>query len=244
MVPIWVGTSGWHYPHWRGPFYPQGFKNDRMLGFYAERFSAVEINNSFYRLPSEESFRRWRDTTPQEFRFAVKASRFITHMKRLKDPATAVERFLVSASGLGKKLSVILFQLPPRWGHNIPRLKTFLEMLPKQWRYAFEFRDPSWHKRDTYAVLERHGAAFCAFELAGQQSPKILTTTFAYIRLHGPGASKYGGRYSKRQLEAWFSYCNACLGKGATEVFVFFDNDEAGYAALNAQELKRMIAAR
>ncbi|MFQ5927733.1 MAG: DUF72 domain-containing protein, partial [Terriglobia bacterium] len=191
---IQVGTSGWHYAHWRGPFYPEKMGSREMLPFYCQRLATVEVNNSFYHLPAKKIFRLWRQQTPREFLFAVKASRYITHMKKLKDPREPLKKFLSHAEELGGKLGPILFQLPPRWGRDAARLKDFLQALPKKHRTTFEFRDPSWFHRETYALLEQHNAAFCVFDLAGQKSPRRLTANFAYLRLHGPSPQHYAGR--------------------------------------------------
>ena len=235
-----MGTSGWHYAHWRGPFYPEDLRPEEMLGFYAERFRTVEINSSFYRPPSRKTFRMWREQTPKQFTFAVKASRYITHMKRLKEPKAALGKFFRQTEGLGEKLGPILFQLPPRWRRNAGRLENFLEMLPSGRRYAFEFRDPTWFDEEIYALLRRHGAAFCAYDLAGRQSPLELTADFAYLRLHGPSAQKYAGRYARAQLWRWAKLCEGWLDGEARQVFVYFDNDQAGFAPLNAMQLSEM----
>ena len=237
---IRVGTSGWHYPHWRGPFYPERFPAEEMLGFYCERLSAVELNNTFYRLPEKKTFRQWRRQTPPKFLFAVKASRYITHMKKLKEPRQPLRKFLSHARELGPKLGPILFQLPPRWGRDAGRLRAFLEALPGRYRYAFEFRDPSWFHRETYRLLEQHNAAFCVFDLAGLESPRLATADFAYLRLHGPSQQSYQGRYTRRQLRDWLRTLRDWQRAGARTVYVFFDNDQAGYAALNARELAAM----
>jgi len=240
---IRVGTSGWHYRHWQGPFYPEDIKSRDMLGFYCGRLQTVEINNSFYHLPAKETFRLWRQVTPRHFLFAVKASRYITHMKKLKDPGQSLALFLSHVDELGGKLGPILFQLPPRWGRDPGRAREFLGALPEEHRYAFEFRDPSWFHREIYALLEQHNAAFCVFDLAGQESPRILTADFAYLRLHGPATLKYAGRYTRSELRDWLRSAKRWLTEGAREVFIYFDNDEAGYAALNALELQEMIRA-
>lgn len=237
-----IGTSGWHYAHWRGPFYPKELPSRDMLAWYRDRFDTVEINNSFYRLPSADTFAAWRDATPQEFRFAVKGSRYITHRKKLKDPHAALERFLPAAEVLGRKLGPILFQLPPRWNCNVDRLGAFLDALPKRHRYTFEFRDPSWHQPAVYRLLTRHNAAFCIFELAGVASPLAVTADFAYVRLHGPGR-KYEGDYSAEALEAW-AFRIRGWRKALAAVYVYFDNDQGGYAAKNAAELKTLLEAQ
>ena len=238
---ILIGTSGWHYAHWKGPFYPAKIASGEMFAFYCERFATVELNNSFYRLPSNETFRCWKKQAPSGFLFAVKASRFITHMKKLKDPEQSLTRFLSAATGLGRKLGPVLFQMPPFWSKDTARLSAFLCALPKGLRCAFEFRHPSWFDREVYELLQTQDAAFCAFDLAGEQSPRTLTASFGYLRLHGPAKQKYSGRYSKPQLRQWLSCCELWIKEGAQQVFVYFDNDQAGYAAINAQELQEMI---
>jgi uncharacterized protein YecE (DUF72 family) len=238
---IRIGTSGWHYAHWRGPFYPDGIPSEKMLEFYCSRLATVEINNSFYHLPSEETFRMWRKTAPPGFLFSVKASRYITHMKKLKDPDQSLSMFLSRAAQLGSKLGPVLFQLPPRWKRDAGRLKDFLQALPKRLRCVFEFRDPSWFRAETYSLLDEYKAAFCVFQLAGQESPPRLTGELAYVRLHGPEASKYTGRYTKVQLREWLRCCEDWINRGAREVFVYFDNDQGGYAALNALEMQEMV---
>src|SRR5215831_8521833 len=158
---IRIGTSGWHYKHWRGPFYPERFPAAKMLDFYKERFDTIELNNTFYRLPPERGVCAWRDSTPDYFLFAVKGSRFLTHMKKLKDPELGLERFFERVDLLGPKLGPILFQLPPFWDLDLERLDVFLRALPRRGRYAFEFRNPTWHVRPVYDLLTRHDAAFC-----------------------------------------------------------------------------------
>jgi uncharacterized protein YecE (DUF72 family) len=235
-----IGTSGWHYDHWRGPFYPADIRSEQMLDFYARKFQTVEINNSFYHLPSEKTFQAWKDQTPPGFLFAVKANRYITHMKKLKEPEKPLEKFFAHAEALGLKLGPVLFQLPPHWGRNRERLEEFLRALPAGGRYAFEFRDPSWFHEEILALLEKHQAAFCVYDLAGQESPRALTAGFAYLRLHGPAGEKYSGRYTRAQLHGWLECCRDGLRQGAREVFVYFDNDPSGFAALNARELVDM----
>jgi uncharacterized protein YecE (DUF72 family) len=237
---IRIGTSGWHYAHWRGPFYAQKLPAAKMLEFYCRRLRSVEINNSFYHLPARQTFREWKEGTPPDFLFAVKASRYITHMKKLKDPAEPLALFLSHAEGLGSKLGPVLFQLPPRWGRDASRLKDFLGALPRRHRYAFEFRDPSWFHPEIYSLLEQYNAAFCTFDLGGEESPRPLTADFAYLRLHGPAAQKYAGRYSRSQLRQWLRGAETWLDQGARQVFVYFDNDQAGFAALNALEFEAM----
>jgi uncharacterized protein YecE (DUF72 family) len=182
----------------------------------------------------------WRDTVPEGFRFAVKASRYITHMKKLKDPADSVARFFERAEGLGDRLGPVLFQLPPNWRANPERLDAFLAGLPSGPGYVFEFRDPSWFDDAVRDVLARHNAAFCIYDLAGEQSPLTVTADFVYVRLHGPAETAYQGSYSDEALAEWAQRFRAWRDAGR-DVYCFFDNDEAGYAALDAQRLQGLL---
>jgi len=209
-----------------------------MFEFYAERFDTVEINNSFYRLPTEETFAAWSAAAPAGFCFAVKASRFLTHMKKLKDPEEPIDRLLTRAAFLGPKLGPILFQLPPNWPIDIERLECFSRLLPPQHHYSIEFRNATWNTKAVYEILERYNIAYCAFHLAGFESPREVTSDFAYVRLHGPGG-KYQGSYSDTDLEGWAVQ----IGKWRRTlkaVYVYFDNDQAGYAAKDAARLRAL----
>jgi uncharacterized protein YecE (DUF72 family) len=234
-----IGTSGWNYPHWKERFYPPGLPTSDWLGYYARRLSTVEINNTFYNLPSESVFEGWRDGVPEGFTFAVKASRYITHMKKLKDPKESLERFFGRVRHLGEHQGPVLFQLPPRWHRARERLEAFFEALPPGQPSAFEFRDPSWHHEEIYAVLEAHNAAFCIYELAGETSPKRVTADFVYLRLHGPGGA-YQGSYGPGALAGWAEAFRAWNREGR-RVYCYFDNDQNAYAAHNALELARMM---
>jgi uncharacterized protein YecE (DUF72 family) len=236
---IRIGTSGWHYKHWVGNFYPEKCPVSKMLAHYYSQFDTVELNNSFYMLPKIETMRCWRDATPRNFEFAVKASRFLTHNKKLKEPENALNNFLPRAEALGEKLGPILFQLPPKWRINLDRLKEFLEALPKYHRYTFEFREPSWLVPQVYDLLRAHNAAFCIYELAGFHTPIEITADWTYVRLHGPGG-KYQGSYSDEVLRTWAKRI-AQWSKELKSIYVYFDNDQAGYAAENALQLKRLI---
>lgn len=235
---IHIGTSGWHYQHWKGPFYPENIHNDSLLKYYAGFFNTVEINNSFYRLPQEETLHDWSNTVPEGFIFAVKGSRYITHMKKLKDAGEPVKSFMKKIDVVGDRLGPVLFQLPPRWKVNVERLGSFLNVLPKKYRYAFEFRDASWFIQGVYDLLTRHRAAFCIYDLDGRESPKIVTTDLVYIRLHGPDGP-YRGQYSDRQLAGWADVVSSWAAQGKS-VYCYFDNDEAGYAAIDARKLRDM----
>jgi len=236
---IRIGTSGWHYKHWLGPFYPKTLRAPEMLSWYMERFDTVEINNSFYHLPTARTFAAWREKAGSRFRFAVKGSRYITHRKKLNDPEQTLARFLDPVQALDDRLGPILFQLPPRWSCNLDRLTAFLRLLPDSHRYAFEFRDRSWHCPPVYRLLRRYHAAFCIYELAGFESPREVTADFAYVRLHGPGA-KYQGDYSTKALTQWAEQI-AVWCRTLRAVYVYFDNDQAGYAPKNAGELRALV---
>ncbi len=236
---IHIGTSGWHYGHWKGPFYPDALSAKEFLVFYSRKFQTVEINNSFYKLPEESTLEAWKETVPPGFIFAAKASRYITHMKKLKEPRQSLATFLDRIAVLGDKLGPILFQLPPRWSCNPERLRHFLAALPGRFRFAFEFRDPSWINDQTCQALAEHGAAFCIFEIAGYLSPKEVTADFVYIRLHGPGGA-YEGSYDTPTLAGWAGAIRSWAAQGK-EVFCYFDNDQAGFAAQNALELQEML---
>ncbi len=173
-----IGTSGWSYDHWRGAFYPETLPAGRWLEFYARQFNSVGINSSFYRLPKEKTLQNWCDGVPDGFVFTVKANRFITHMKKLKDARHTMSPFLQRISVLGERLGPVLLQLLPRWHFNEHRLASFLASLRTDFRYAFEFRDPSWMNEQTCAQLAQHGAAFCIYELDGFTSPGEVTTDF------------------------------------------------------------------
>jgi uncharacterized protein YecE (DUF72 family) len=236
---IRVGTSGWNYPHWSGTFYPEDLRSGDWLDYYRRRFDTVELNKSFYNLPSASQFETWRDAVGGEFEFSVKASRYITHMKKLKDPQEATARFLSAVRSLGPRLGPILFQLPPNWRANSGRLAAFLAALPADLRCVFEFRDPSWMSAEILDLLREHRRAFCIYELAGYRSPAPVTADFAYLRLHGPGDA-YEGSYDDEALAEWARWARQRESEGV-DVYLYFDNDQHGYAPENALRLKSML---
>lgn len=240
---IRIGTSGYHYKHWVGSFYPPKTSGAKLLEHYVRHFNTLELNNSFYRLPTVSAFECWRDSTPSDFVFAVKASRFITHNKKLKDPQNGLDNILSRAEHLGKKLGPILFQLPPRWKINSARMENLLEILPRTHRYTFEFRDTSWINPEINRILQRFNAAFCIYELAGYHSSMVVTADFAYVRLHGPKERKYQGSYTRSRLTWWANRINE-WARHLKAVYVYFDNDQAGYAPKNALMLKKMVLGR
>jgi uncharacterized protein YecE (DUF72 family) len=238
---IKIGTSGYHYKHWLNTFYPSGTKMEGQLAYYCLVFDTVEINNSFYKLPAIHTVKDWKESVPGNFLFAAKASRYITHVKRLHVTKAAISQFIKRVAYLGEHLGPILFQLPPRWKCNLERLKAFLGRLPEGYRYVFEFRDPDWYRPEVYDLLSSYNCAFCIYQLAGHQSPKEITADFIYIRLHGPGQNKYQGSYTDGQLNEWAKQCLAWQ-KQHKDIYIYFDNDQKGYAALNAQRLIGLLS--
>lgn len=236
---VYIGTSGWSYKHWVGKFYPPGLPSSRQFAFYQQHFTTVELNNSFYRLPPPENFANWRNETNAKFIFAVKANRFLTHMKKLIVDRSSIHRLFASVDELEEKLGPILFQLPPKWKINEDRLAAFLAALPKGYRYAFEFREHSWYNDNVYALLRKYNVSFCIYELEYHQSPEVVTSDFIYIRLHGPG-SKYQGSYTNATLALWAAKMEGWQKQGK-DVYIYFDNDQEGYAAFNALTLKEML---
>lgn len=237
---IRIGTSGWLYKHWRGTFYPKGLPQKDEFEYFSLFFNTVELNNPFYRLPSRETFEGWKQKSKPDFLYIVKASRYITHMKKLKDTEDALELFLNNCDGLEDKLGPILFQLPPHWELNIERFETFLKTLPKGYRFAFEFRNETWYHPEVYKLLKKYKCAFCIYQLAGHMSPIEVTTDFVYLRLHGPTKNKYQGSYDFKTLKGWAEKSREWQAAGK-DVFIYFDNDDSGFAAFNAQVIEMML---
>jgi uncharacterized protein YecE (DUF72 family) len=237
---IWIGTSGYVYRHWRrGVFYPAGLKVRDELAYFATRFPTVELNNSFYRLPTPEMFDRWREATPDGFLFAVKASRYITHIKRLKDVADEVALFMERADRLGSKLGPILFQLPPNQQIDVGRLQAFLALLStRRRRWVLEFRHPSWHSVDVYRMLAEHQVALCIPVGGGLHPDRITTAPFTYIRFHR-GQEPRGG-FTREEIRTWAGQIRALSGAGK-EVFVYFNNDWEGFAIRDAVALEQLL---
>lgn len=235
---IRIGTSGWVYPHWRGIFYPASLPQRFWFGYYAERFDTVEINNSFYRLPTTTAFDAWRRQAPARFTFAVKASRYLTHMKKLKDPEEPVQLFFDRARHLGPHLGPVLYQLPPRWGPDLDRFEHFLKTLPRNRLHAVEFREPRWLAEPVFQMLERFRVALCVHDLGNIGVPGLTTASFAYVRFHGgPG---HGGRYSDPELESWAGRIADWHAAGIS-VYAYFNNDVGGHAIANALRLRQLL---
>ncbi len=238
-MQYYIGTSGWHYEHWRSQFYPPGLAKPKWLGFYAGQFGTVELNNSFYRLPSEAAFARWRSSTPGGFVFAVKVSRFITHIKRLKDTGEALETFLSGARVLEEKLGPLLYQLPPGMHRDDSRLESFLSILPRGMRHVFEFRHRSWLDEGVFRLLLDYNAGFCVFDMPGVSCPVVATADFAYVRFHG-STGLYWSCYTDDELAGWAEKL-ARLAAKLEAVYIYFNNDAEGFAIRNALTLHRYL---
>jgi uncharacterized protein YecE (DUF72 family) len=239
---IRIGCSGWQYEHWRDDFYPAELPQSRWFAHYALHFDTVEINNSFYRLPPPETFARWREQAPPRFLYAVKASRFLTHMKKLKDPEDPVFRFFDSASKLGPNLGPVLYQLPPGWRLDLARLEHFLSVLPRGYRHTIEFRETSWYDDRVYELLARYGVALCLHDMQGSASGRLVVGPFIYMRFHH-GTAKYGGRYPDDRLDEWADWLAERIGDGL-DVFAYFNNDTGGHASRDAVRLRDRIHVR
>lgn len=258
MANIHIGTSGWQYGDWRGKFYPKDLVQRKWLEFYSQNFKTVEINATFYHSMKPATFENWAKTVPGDFVFAVKASRFITHIKRLKTTNSSMIQIIVLATVMGKKLGPILFQLPPRFKADEKRLKTFLQAFtseepiqsPRRWpkgllgggniRLAFEFRDPSWFSEPIYRILRKHNAALVIAE-SGSYWPQeeAITADFTYLRFHGEGGS-YASKYTGAELKVWAGKIKKWQRAGI-DVYAYFNNDVQGYAVENAKKLEQLL---
>jgi uncharacterized protein YecE (DUF72 family) len=236
---IYVGTSGWQYRDWRGPFYPEKLPQRSWLQHYATRFPVVEVNNSFYMLPKEETFDRWRQSTPDGFGFVVKASRYITHIRRLRDPKDPVDLFWSRARRLGPKLGPVLFQLPPNFPADEPLLEDFLHVLPKQGQAAVEFRDPSWETDRVYAILDRARAALVLPDRPGARIDPVVTGGWSYVRFHKGRATHPA--YTRGKLRRW---ADRIAAMDARDVWCFFNNDAWAAAPADAETLMELLGDR
>ncbi len=238
---VLVGTSGYVYDHWRQRFYPEKLSKAKWLEFYATHFSTVELNNTFYRLPSEAALTNWHDSSPADFIFAVKVSRFITHIKRLKDAEEPVETFLSRARILGEKLVPLLYQLPPNMHRNDERLESFLSLLPRGMDHTVEFRHQSWLEDEVFAILHKYNVGFCVFDMPDISCPLVATADFAYIRFHG-SAGLYRSCYSDEELADWAQKLSGLATK-LKAVYIYFNNDAEAFAVKNAKTLRGYLQA-
>jgi uncharacterized protein YecE (DUF72 family) len=237
---VLIGTSGWSYPSWRGPFFPKNVMVKHHLAYYATQFSTAELNGVFYRTPSLDAVRGWREQTPDDFVFSWKASKFITHWKRLSERsvnslALIEERLNI----LGLKAGPVLFQLPPRFEANRERLASFIRLLPKRRAYAFEFRHRSWYEDDIMALLREHAIALCLSDHRDAPAPWEATARHIYIRGHGPGGA-YKGRYPESTLRDWACRTAAWKREGRT-IYIYFDNDQKSAAPADAARLISLV---
>jgi uncharacterized protein YecE (DUF72 family) len=234
-----IGTSGWTYRHWKGEFYPDGVPQRRWLEHYSEHFDTVELNASFYRIPKASTAEGWLKRTPEEFRFAVKASRLITHVRRLSECRETLEWFFRELWPLREKICAYLFQLPPSFAPPPELLESFLSLLPPDNRYVFELRNPECYAGVIPEVLERHGIAFCIHDLADRETPQLVTSSLVYVRFHGT-TGRYSGSYPEHQLQLWASRIRLWSEQGK-DVLAYFNNDIQGHAIRNARALLKML---
>lgn len=236
---IRIGTSGWHYSHWIGRFYPEKLRKDAWLEYYARHFDTVEINNTFYHLPREQTMVNWHDRVPKGFLFAVKASRYITHIKKLRNTAEEVERFFDLAVLLGEHLGPILYQLPPNLHKDLSRLDEFIAGIPVRDRAVFEFRDRSWYEQDTFDLLNARGVALCVHDMGDKAPPRIVTGGMVYVRFHGTNG-RYQGNYPDAMLQDWAAWIKSQIGH-VRAIYAYFNNDISGHALNNARTLKQIM---
>ena len=241
MPDLRIGCSGFSYRHWKKAFYPEDVPSKEWLGYYSTVFPTVELNVTFYRLPLPGTFDRWHEETPPGFGFAVKGSRYITHLKKLLNPEDALVLFFERAFRLKEKLSVVLWQFPPSFGIDIERLTAFLKTLERfPVRNAFEFRNASWITREVEGILRRYGAAYCLADWPDYLDDLPMTAGFVYLRRHGAGGN-YATRYTRKALEQDAKRIRSFI-KGGRDVFVYFNNDALGYAPANALELADILS--
>ena len=236
---MFVGTSGWQYRDWRNAFYPPDVPQSAWLTQYATRFATVEVNNTFYRLPDATTFHRWRAATPEGFTFAVKASRYITHLKRLRDPADPVDLLLERAGTLKDRLGPFLFQLPPTMHADAGRLSDTLQAIGGRARAAFEFRHPSWLTDPVLELLNEAGAALVLVDRAGRRSEPLVTGGWSYVRFHQGTRMRPG--YRRDRLRSW---ADVIMSLPAGDVFVYFNNDPGGAAPRDAGRMMALLAER
>ena len=231
-----LGTSGYHYDHWKEVFYPRNLPTKSWFAYYARHFDTVEINNTFYHLPQAQSFDAWREQASPNFCYALKFSRYGSHLKRLQEPHASITKFLDRASRLRECLGPILVQLPPHWTPDPARLAGFLKAAPSAYRWAIEFRDPRWLCDEVYAILRRSAAALCIHDLIADH-PRYLTADWTCLRFHGVSS---GGSYTRQALTAHATQIDQYLADGL-DVFAYFNNDAHGCAVQNAADLRRYL---
>jgi uncharacterized protein YecE (DUF72 family) len=239
MHPVRIGTSGWNYDDWRGKIYPRDLPPSKWFAYYCQRFDTVEINNTFYQQPTAKTLDDWREQAPSRFLYAVKASRYLTHMRKLNNPRDPVERFLRIARRLKSRLGPLLYQLPPNWKKNLARLRSFVSILPKQQTHVIEFRNREWLDAETYDLLEEFQIAMCVHDMLPRH-PRRVTGSIAYVRFHGPGKKKYAHKYRPSMLKPWADWIAEV--RREVPVFAYFNNDARGYAVRDAETLRDLVA--
>ena len=233
---IHVGTSGYSFKDWIGTVYPKGIASGDMLPYYARLFDTVEVNGTFYGLPEAHTFERWRDEAPRGFCYALKFSRYGSHLKKLKDANDTIGLFIERARLLGPTLGPILVQLPPHWNVDVDRLAAFLEAAPTRYRWAIEIRDQSWLCKEVYGLLREHDAALCIHDMI-ERHPRLTTADWVYLRFHG---DHYAGSYSAQALSGAARRIRSHLDEGR-DVYAYFNNDIGGHAVQDAQDLLRFL---
>jgi uncharacterized protein YecE (DUF72 family) len=236
---IYIGTSGWSYDHWKGRFYPEDLKKKDWLSFYSEHYDTVELNNTFYHLPKESTFEKWARQSPDDFVFCVKASRYITHVKKLNEPKDSVGKFMSRAQKLGDKLGPVLYQIPPNLHKNAERLEEFLKVLPQGVENFVEFRHKSWLCDEIYKLLDEYNVGFCIHDLADGWCEKVITGKKIYLRFHG-ASGKYEGSYSDEQLEEWAKWIKKQESK-VDHIYAYFNNDVNAQAIKNSRSLSEFV---
>ncbi len=240
MRNVWIGTSGWTYKHWRGRFYPHGLTQRKWLEFYAGRFTTVELNASFYRIPKPTTARGWVERTPDDFRFSIKVSRLITHVRKLRNCEGELSWFFGDTESMDAKVAVYLFQFPPFFVPDAVLLDDFFMRLPEGKTYVCEFRNPKAYTDEFVSKLEEWGVGFCIHDFPERESPTLVSSSTVYLRFHGYGI-KYGGCYPDSVLAGWAEKISGWVDEGRG-VFAYFNNDCDGYAIQNATTLKTMLS--
>jgi uncharacterized protein YecE (DUF72 family) len=236
---IRIGTSGWYYDHWREVFYPAGLAKSKWFEYYAQQFDTVEVNNTFYHLPKAKTVERWHEIAPKGFLYAVKANRYITHVKKLNEASEPLERFFEIVDLFKNRLGPVLYQLPPSLHKDLDRLASFIKLLPKRKTAVFEFRHQSWYVDDTFDLLDKAGVGFCVHDLSGNESPRIVTGDVVYVRFHGT-TGRYAGNYPESTLRDWAEWLQD-QAKKARAIYAYFNNDIHGHAIKNAMQLKGLL---
>lgn len=237
-MKVHIGCSGWNYKEWRGAFYPEKLAKKNWLEYYSEKFDTVEVNNTFYRFPKDENLESWRDTVPKDFLFTLKGSRYVSHMKKLKEVKESVQKFSDAAHLLKSKLGCILWQLPPNLHRNDEKLDQFCKDLDSKDKNVIEFRHESWYDQGVYEILSKHDVSFCAISSPDFSEEMITTNQTGYLRFHGKGEKWYDYLYSEKELEKWYQKIQK---KDLKEIYIYFNNDIHANAPKNALQLKELF---